>query len=58
MDWAKLVLSYLMHGIEEFNMKKQSVICGCLLFFLFMVMSLYIIYLIVNFEFDIKAFVN
>ena len=49
-------LSYLEHEIEKFKSKKQSGICGCLLFF--MVMSLYIIYVIVNFNFFIKDFVN
>ena len=38
MNWAKFVLSYLMHGIEEFKMKQKSGVCGCLLFL--MVMSL------------------
>eukprot|EP00261_Vitis_vinifera_P032593 XP_019073836.1 PREDICTED: uncharacterized protein LOC104878272 [Vitis vinifera] len=32
MNWAEFVLSYLMHGIEEFKMKQQSGVCGCLLF--------------------------
>ena len=38
MNWAEFVLSYLVHGIEEFKMKQQSGVCGCLLFL--MVMSL------------------
>ena len=33
MNWVKLVLSYLMHEIEEFKTNKQSDISGCLLFF-------------------------
>ncbi|RVW87075.1 hypothetical protein CK203_048325 [Vitis vinifera] len=32
MNWAEFVLSYLVHGIEEFKMKQQSGVCGCLLF--------------------------
>ena len=51
-NWVELVLSYLVHRIEKFKTRKQSGICGCLLFF--MVISLYIIYLIVNLEFVIK----
>ena len=52
MNWAKFVLFYLVHEIEEFKRKQQSGVFGCLLFF--MVMSLYI----VNFEFVITNFVN
>ena len=55
-NWVEFVLSYLVHGIEEFKRKQQSRVSGCLLFF--MVMFLYIIYIIVNFEFVIKDFVN
>ena len=57
MNWVEFVLAYLVHGIKEFKRKKQSGVCCCL-FFLFMVMSLYIIYIIMNFEFVIKDFVN
>ncbi|RVW58872.1 hypothetical protein CK203_108327 [Vitis vinifera] len=32
MNWAEFVLSYLVHGIEEFKKKQQSGVCGCLLF--------------------------
>eukprot|EP00261_Vitis_vinifera_P040711 XP_019081954.1 PREDICTED: uncharacterized protein LOC104882392 [Vitis vinifera] len=32
MNWAEFVLSYFMHGIEEFKKKQQSGVCGCLLF--------------------------
>eukprot|EP00261_Vitis_vinifera_P038366 XP_019079609.1 PREDICTED: uncharacterized protein LOC109123665 [Vitis vinifera] len=32
MNWAEFVFSYLVHGIEEFKMKQQSGVCGCLLF--------------------------
>ena len=42
-----------MHEIEDFKTNKQSDISGYLLFF--MVMSLYIIYLMVNLEFVIKC---
>ena len=56
MNWAEFVFSYLMHGIEEFKRKQQSGVSGYLFFV--MVMSLYIIYIIVNFEFVIKYFVN
>ena len=55
-NWVEFVLSYLVHGIVEFKRKKLSGICSCPLFF--MVMSLYIIYVIVNFKFVIKDFVN
>ena len=50
---VELVLSYLMNEIEDFKTNKQSDIFGYLLFF--MVMSLYIIYLMVNLEFVIKC---
>ncbi|KAL6348671.1 hypothetical protein AAG906_019370 [Vitis piasezkii] len=30
MNWAEFVLSYLVHGIEEFKKKQQSGVCGCL----------------------------
>ena len=56
MNLVEFVLSYLVHGIVEFKRKKLSGICSCPLFF--MVMSLYIIYVIVNFKFVIKDFVN
>ena len=56
MNLVEFVLSYLVHEIEEFKRKQQSGVSGCLLFF--MVMSLYIIYTIVNFKFVIKDFVN
>ena len=56
MNWVEFVLSFLVHGIEEFKMKQESGVCGCLLFL--MVMSLYIIYIIVNFKFVIIKFVN
>ena len=56
MNWAEFVFSYLMHGIEEFKRKQQSGVSGYLFFV--MVMSLYIIYIIVNFEFVIINFVN
>ena len=56
MNLVEFVLSYLVHGIVEFKRKKLSEICSCPLFF--MVMSLYIIYVIVNFEFFIKDFVT
>ena len=56
MNWAKFMLFYLVHWIEEFKKKQQSGVCSCLLFF--MVMSLYIIYIVVNFEFSMKDFVN
>ena len=56
MNWAQFVLSYLVHGTEKFKRKQQSGVSGCLLFL--MVMSLYIIYIIVNFEFVIIKFVN
>ncbi|KAL6335436.1 hypothetical protein AAG906_029679 [Vitis piasezkii] len=32
MNWVEFVLSYLVHGIGEFQMKQQSGVCGCLLF--------------------------
>lgn len=32
MNWAEFVLSYLVHGIEEFKKKQQSGVYGCLLF--------------------------
>ncbi|RVX02074.1 hypothetical protein CK203_025485 [Vitis vinifera] len=32
MNWAEFVLSYLVHGIEEFKKKQQSGVCSCLLF--------------------------
>ena len=38
MNWAEFVLSYLVHGIEEFKKKQQSGVCSCLLFL--MIMSL------------------
>ena len=38
LNWAEIVLSYLVHGIEEFKRKQQSRVSGCLLFL--MVMSL------------------
>ena len=56
MNWAEFVLSYLVYEIEEFKRKQQSGVFGCLLFF--MVMSLYIIYIILNFKFVIINFVN
>ncbi|KAL6322350.1 hypothetical protein AAG906_007903 [Vitis piasezkii] len=32
MNWTEFVLSYLVHGIEEFKRKQQSGVCSCLLF--------------------------
>ena len=55
-NWTEFVLSYLVHEIEEFKRKQQSEVSGYLLFLI--VMSLYIIYIIVNFEFVIIKFVN
>ena len=42
MNWAELIWSYLVHGIEDFKSNKQSGLSGCILFFMVMTFNLYV----------------